>query len=99
MEDIIFIGDELSASAYRLAGVGTITVPVDETARVLDEEVPSETRLVLLGAPHAERLGREALSRRMRQGRPPLMVVGDAAESAGLPDFVTLLRERLGVAT
>lgn len=99
MSDIVFIGDEMSAVAYRLAGIGAITVEPEETMRVLDEEISSDVTLVLLGAPHAAEMGIDELGRRMRRAAPPLMVVEDVAGSRSPPDFVTMLRRRLGVAT
>lgn len=99
MSDIVFIGDEVSATAYRLAGIAVIAVGPEETATVLDEEISPDAGLVLLASPHAASMSMEELSRRMRHARPPLMVVEDVAGTTALPDFVTMLRRRLGVAT
>ena len=103
MDDILFIGDESGAIAYGLAGVsvlvtepGGITAALDTLA---ESEEHEQLRLVLIASPHAEALGIAELSRRMRLATPPLMVVSDAAGSVPLPDFSTLLRRGLGVAT
>lgn len=98
MEEIVFIGDELSAMAYRLAGIRVVTVSPENVVRALDEEISNEVSLILLGALHAQFLGVEELTRRIRLASPPLMVVSDAAGKTALPDFATLLRRRLGVA-
>lgn len=99
MSDIVFIGDEMSATAYRLAGIAVIVAGPEETVTVLDEEISPDTNLVLLASPHAASMSMEELSRRMREASPPLVVVEDAAGKTALPDFVTMLRRRLGVAT
>ena len=99
MDEVVFIGDEMTAVAYALAGVTTRTLEPGATAVALDAcAVQGEVKLVLLGALHAQALGRDELARRMRLGAPPLMVVGDAAGAGSLPDFAALLRRRLGVA-
>lgn len=98
MKEIVFIGDELSAMAYRLAGIRVVTIAPENTVRTLDEEVSNEVSLILLGALHAQFLDPDELTRRIRLAAPPLMVVSDAAGKTTLPDFVTLLRHRLGVA-
>jgi vacuolar-type H+-ATPase subunit F/Vma7 len=100
MDDILFIGDELGAVGYALAGLAVLTVEPGDTAAALDALAGrQELRLVLIGAQHAGVLGVEELARRIRLGTPPLMVVSDAAGTAALPDFTGLLKRRLGVAT
>ena len=100
MEDIIFIGDELGSIAYGLAGVAVLTVEPDGIVTALDSLAEREDlRLVLIASTHAEVLGIEELARRMRLATPPLMVLGDPAGAIPTPDFSTLLRRRLGVAT
>lgn len=98
MKEVVFIGDELSAMAYRLAGIRVVIAPPENIVRTLDEEVADEVNLVLLGALHAQFLGLEELTRRIRLASPPLVVVADVAGKVPLPDFVTLLRHQLGVA-
>lgn len=97
MDDIFFVGDELAAAAWRLAGVHTMTVDAADTDATLDD-IPAEARLVMLSSTHAASLAMDELTARIRRGKPPIMVIGDAAGRQPLPDFVTLLRRRLGVA-
>jgi CRP-like cAMP-binding protein len=100
MDDILFIGDELGSIAYGLAGVSVLAIEPGGIIAALDSLVErEELRLVLIGSPHAEALGIEELARRMRLANPPLMVVSDTAGTVSIPDFSTLLRRRLGVAT
>jgi len=100
MDDILFIGDELGSIAYGLAGVAVLTVEPGGIVAALDSLAEREDlRLVLIASPHAEVLGIEELARRMRLANPSLMVVSDPAGTVSIPDFSTLLRRRLGVAT
>jgi len=100
MDDILFIGDELGSIAYALAGVSVMAIEPGDIVVALDSLAErEELRLVLVGSRHAEVLGMEELTRRMRLATPPLMVVSDAAGTVSIPDFSTLLRRRLGVAT
>ena len=100
MDGIVFIGDEIDSIAYALAGVSVITPEPADINEALDSLAGRDgLRLVMIGARHAQVLGIEELTRRMRLGIPPLMVVGDAAGAVAMPDFSTLLRRRLGVAT
>jgi vacuolar-type H+-ATPase subunit F/Vma7 len=96
---IVFLGDELTASAYRLAGFSTAIVEPERTADELDAVAESGPALVLLASTHAKALGMEGLSQRIRLAQPPIMVVVDARHTEPLPDFTNLIRRRLGVAT
>lgn len=98
LEDVVFVGDELTASAYRLAGIRVAIAAPNDTARMLDEEASGDTSLVLLGAPNANAMALEELHRRIRLASPPIMVVGDAAGRAPIPEFAIWLKQRLGVA-
>lgn len=98
MEEIVFIGDELTAAAWRCAGISVRITEPEHVDRVLDE-VATDTRLVLLASPHAAALQPSALADRIRQAAPALVIVPDAARSVALPDIANRLRRTLGVAT
>ena len=89
----------MSAAAYRLAGIGAIVVEPEETVAALEDRIPPEVRLLLMGAANARAMNRESLISMIRRGEPAVMVVPDAGGRTSLPDFPTLLRQRLGVAT
>lgn len=98
LEDVVFVGDELTASAFRLAGIRVTIVEPADTMRALDEESSRDTSLVLLGAPNANAMALDELLRRIRLASPPITVVGDAGGKASVPDFAIWLKRRLGVA-
>lgn len=100
MDDIVFIGDELGAIAYGLAGVSVNSCDPGETRAVLDSLAQRDgLRLVILGARHAHALGIDELANTMKAGSPPLMVVADTPGTMTIADFPARMRRRLGVAT
>lgn len=94
MARIVYLGGEVDAAGYRLAGAETRAVlPGGERAAV--EEAASTADLLLLGAACAPRLGSRELSRLQRREAPLVLVVPDA--SAQLPEhFGAQLRRELG---
>ena len=72
----IFLGDELSAAGYRLAGVDArVPSPGEEAACF--EKALKETRLVLVGARCAEAIPPAALEAALALLCPLVMVVPD----------------------
>lgn len=96
---IVFLGDELTASAYRLAGFAIAIAEPERTLDELDAIGADDPALVLLASTHAKALGMDELARRIRRAAPPIMVVLDARHAEPLPDITNLIRRRLGVAT
>jgi vacuolar-type H+-ATPase subunit F/Vma7 len=92
----IFIGDEISASAYRLAGIEARTPALNELMATL-ERACSESDLVLITAQYARQLSANTLSKMQAQMQPLLLVVPDVREQVPVPDFAEALRSQLGV--
>lgn len=92
----IFIGDEISASAYRLAGIEVRTPAPHELTATL-QRVSAEFDLVLITAQYAQHLPREQLAKTQARLRPLLLVVPDVREQVPVPDFAKALRSQLGV--
>ena len=93
---VTFIGDEVTAAGFRLAGV-SVRVPARgaETA-ALREEV-SRAALILIGRGAAERVDPHELQRALASASPLVLVLPDAA---GLPpevDVAARVRLQLGV--
>lgn len=96
----VFIGDEAAAAGYRLAGLTVLACdPARASAALARVLAEGTATLVLIAAPHAERLGGDVLDRLRADCAPPLTVVRDAAASRPLPDLEHRLRAQLGVAT
>ena len=92
----IFIGDEVSACAYRLAGIEVRTPAPDELTATL-EKACTESDLVLITAQYAQQLHTDKLAEMQAQMRPLLLVVPDVREQVPVPDFAKALRTQLGV--
>ena len=92
----IFIGDEISATAYRLAGAITRVPSADEMGAAL-EWACSESELVLISAEYAQYLPAEALARARARLSPLVVLVPDICGRVPLPDLAGQLRSQLGV--
>ncbi|MGD8875639.1 MAG: V-type ATP synthase subunit F [Gammaproteobacteria bacterium] len=92
----VFIGDEVSACGYRLAGLRVRVPDRDELDAVLAaacEEAP----LVLLSAGVASWLPGARLEALLARIDPPVVVVPDVRGLAGHDDLVPRMRRQLGV--
>ena len=92
----IFIGDEISASAYRLAGIEARTPALNELTITL-EQACRESDLVLITAQYAGELHAAELAKMQAQMEPLLLVVPDVREQVPVPDFAEALRSQLGI--
>lgn len=95
--DCVFLGDEVSAAGFRLAGV--------DCPPTTDAEIPALFRdalarggLVLITAELAGQLPAELLAGALRAQRPPILVVGDMRGRRAPPDLAAALKRQLGLA-
>ena len=93
----IFIGDELSAAGYRLAGAVTRTPAPDEEVSLL-QWARGASDLVLISAACAARIPREVLQPLLAAPQPLLLVVPDARGEADMPDSGARIQALLGLA-
>lgn len=92
-----FIGDEVSAAGFRLAGVD-VHVPEPVQTPDLLRRLLIESRLVLITAEVAGRLPEDLLRRATTAARPPVLVIPDIRGRVEAPDLASLLRRQLGMA-
>ena len=99
MARICYLGDEVTAAGFRLAGAATVVVSggADDAAQALHGALAS-SELVLLAADVAQALPRALLEGALLALAPPLLVVPDLAGRAAVPDLAARLREELGLA-
>ncbi len=76
----VFIGDEVTAAGYRLAGARILT-PVPGAVQGAFEEAMNDADFVLITAACAAELVEADLDRAIRRGEPLVLVVPDAAIS------------------
>ena len=91
----IFLGDELAAAGYRLAGAQVRTPSPGEAAAALAQAC-AQSPLVLLSADLAAQVGAAALQRALAAATPLVLVVPDIHGRVPLPDLAARLRAQLG---
>ncbi len=92
----VYIGDEVSACGYRLAGLET-HVPAGDNLSAELNNIIKDAALVLLSAEIAGRLPDDQRERLLARIQPPVVVVPDVRGHAQLTDMATRLRKQLGV--
>lgn len=92
----VYIGDPVSATGYRLAGL-KVHVPCAEDVLEALEAACDEAPLVLLGSDLASRIPSRQLDALLSRTAPAVVVVPDVRGQAPLPDMAHRLRKQLGV--
>ena len=96
MARLVFLGDEVAAAGWRLAGVDARACePGSEgaaLARALDE-----AQLVLLSAEAAARIPEPQLRAALRRLTPVTVVVPDLREAVPYPDVAARMKRQLGI--
>ena len=92
----VYIGDEVSASGYRLAGL-RVRVPERDDLPAVLAAACEEAPLVLLSADIARQLPDRQLENLLAGIAPPVVVVPDVRGRAKLDDLATRMRRQLGV--
>jgi len=94
--EVAFIGDEVSAAGYRLAGVRSYVPARGEEAAVL-AAVRAEAALVLITAQRAAQVPAAELAAALSALRPLVLVVPDVRGLAQPADLGRLVRKQLGM--
>lgn len=96
MAGAIFIGDELSASGFRLAGVETL-VPKPNAVGAALEDARARGVLVIITAELARHVPAAQLESAMLAEMPILAVIPDILLRERSPDLTRRLRSVLGI--
>lgn len=96
MAGVAFIGDELTATGFRLAGADVFVVAPDDAVAAFDE-AREHASLVLLAPAHARALPVAELDAALLASRPLVLVVDDILGRETPPDIEDLMRRALGV--
>ena len=91
-----YIGDEVSAAGFRLAGARTIVPSAGEEAAALASARESAT-LVLIAADVATRIAARDLAFAQAALAPLTLIVPDLRGEIPMPDLTTRLRGQLGL--
>ena len=96
MGGIVFIGDELTATGFRLTGIATM-VPPEGGAHAALGEARRQADVVILTADCALEIPPEELDRAILAETPLVAVIPDIRQSASPPDLAKRLRATLGI--
>ena len=91
-----YLGDEVSAAGYRLAGASVRTPAAGDETSALSEAC-AQAPLVLLSAAVAARIAEGVLRSALSALAPLVLIVPDLAGDVPLPDLAARLREQLGL--
>ena len=93
----IYIGDELGATGYQLAGAEVQVVNDRDALGTHLDAALERAELILLGAGVAQWLSQPELQALLRRTRPLVVVVPDFSSDAQPADLSTWLRGQLGM--
>lgn len=96
MNALIYVGDEVSACGFRLAGL-RVHVPADGDEAAALERARTQAALVLVSASVARRIPEDALASAVAAAQPLLLVVPDLAGDVPMPDLGARMRSLLGI--
>lgn len=91
----VYLGDEVSAAGYRLAGAIVRTPPAGEETAAL-AWARGQAPLVLLSATVAAGIGDRILRTALAAMAPLVLIVPDLQGEVALPDLAARLRGQLG---
>jgi vacuolar-type H+-ATPase subunit F/Vma7 len=92
----VYIGDEVSAAGFRLAGLQVITPQPGDTLAAI-RRACEQAPLVLISAETAQHLDATALDELLAGMTPPVAIIPDVHGTVPMPDLATRLRRQLGV--
>lgn len=93
-----FIGDEVTAAGYRLAGARTLVPAPDEMPAAFTAAL-EQAEIVFITAASAEYLDGKRLDAAIRRADPLILVVPDAAGRTAPPDTGASVDRVLGIET
>jgi vacuolar-type H+-ATPase subunit F/Vma7 len=92
----VYIGDEVSAAGFRLAGLQVVTPMPDDVLPAI-RRACEQAPLVLISAATARLLEAAELDKLLASISPPVSVVPDVHGAAPMQDLSLRLRKQLGV--
>ena len=96
MTTAVFIGDEITAAAMRLAGV-TARVPAADDVPRLFEKAVNEADIVFIAADYAQALHKEVLHSAIRRADPLILVIPDGGNRHQPEDLDARIDRVLGI--
>ncbi|MDE2148458.1 MAG: hypothetical protein KGJ55_01240 [Gammaproteobacteria bacterium] len=97
MPGVVFVGDEVTASGYRLCGVRVLSPPLDQAAAAVRQVLGTAPMLLLVTARYAAAVPQAELEWALLVQRPPLLLVDDFGGQTVMPDLAGEIRRQLGL--
>jgi vacuolar-type H+-ATPase subunit F/Vma7 len=97
MANILYIGDEVTAAGYRLAGVETLVPDPADGMSVLQSATTGAAELILLSGRLTSGLPPEELVQALARVTPLLAIVPDVFGRGAPPDLAHEVRSALGI--
>lgn len=96
MSVAVYIGDEVSAGGYRLAGLRALVPRAGDLQATL-RAACEQASVVLISAQLVRHIPSDELDRLLAGVEPAVVIVPDITGHTPLPDLATRLRQQLGV--
>ncbi len=96
MAEVIFIGDELTATGFRLTGIETLTPLPEDVAPAFDAAC-RRAELVLIAAESARHVPAGAIEAALLADRPTVAVVPDVLGRVEPPSLARRVKSILGI--
>lgn len=97
MARIVYIGDEVTAAGFRLAGLDTRVAGPDEAGDTLRQAVVDDADCILLSGQLAQHLPTASLDEALIASEPLLALVPDIRGEGAPPDIARQVRNALGI--
>jgi vacuolar-type H+-ATPase subunit F/Vma7 len=97
MAHVVYIGDEVTAAGFRLAGIDARVIEPGAAADELRRARTEGAELVLLSGMLQEFVPPAELAVVLEAPVPPVMIVGDVCGRSVLPDLTREVRGTLGI--
>jgi vacuolar-type H+-ATPase subunit F/Vma7 len=97
MPQAVFIGDEIAAAGYRLAGVRIYACDPSAVRALFDRLLMEHPPLLLIGESCVDLIGASRVHTAVTQAQPPVLVVADIYGQSGRDDIPESIRAVLGV--
>ena len=92
----VYIGDEISAAGFRLAGL-RVRVPAEGEYQQVLEWAMDQGPLILISTAVAEEIPAQELDVYLSRVSPAVVIVPDVTGNIPMPDLSTRLRRQLGL--
>ncbi|OOZ37257.1 V-type ATP synthase subunit F [Solemya elarraichensis gill symbiont] len=96
LSEVLFIGDEVTAAGFRLAGV-TVMTPEKEKLHEVLAQACEKASLILVTAEFMEALDMQLQQEYMMKVSPMIVVIADINNSVPVMDLAVQVRRTLGI--